>query len=244
MMATQGGCTFLDTGGGIRVRSPTRRPTRQPFPTSRRTDTQVRRIDTAGCTRDAIGRDLIVKNLKRAKRLLEKNGRGEELEFFPKTFTLPRDYGPFTDEFRKTGGVWIMKPCGRAQGKGIFLLDKLSQAKLSSVDRSIAIEMGRRPDCEMAQRDVGEGASRDISRCARGVEVHRRSLSHRRTQIRYTSLRPRSLLHPSACLPPSWRILPIQSGAVQPVESWRGSRSDREESLPVGRTVSGRRRCI
>ena len=25
------------------------------------------------------------------------------------------------------GITWIMKPCGRAQGKGIFLLDKLSQ---------------------------------------------------------------------------------------------------------------------
>jgi tubulin polyglutamylase TTLL9 len=33
----------------------------------------------------------------------------------------------FVDEFKKAGGVWIMKPSGRAQGKGIFLVSKLSQ---------------------------------------------------------------------------------------------------------------------
>ena len=241
-VAVQGRRAFLDAGGGIRVRSPARRPTRQPLPASRRTDTQVRCADTAERTRDVEDRDLIVKNLKRAKRLLEKDGRGDELGFFPKTFTLPQDYGPFTDEFRKTGGVWIMKPCGRAQGKGIFLLDKLSQAK-PAVGRSRAIET-RRLGREMAQRGVGEGASRDVSRRVRGVEVHRRSLSRRRTQVRYTSLRPRALLHPSACLSPPRRILPIQSGAVQPVEGRRGSRSGREESLPVDRTASRRRRCI
>lgn len=34
------------------------------------------------------------------------------------------------DSIRFIAGVtWIMKPCGRAQGRGIFLLDKLSQVR-------------------------------------------------------------------------------------------------------------------
>lgn len=72
----------------------------------------------------------MVKNLKRAARALEKEGRGAEMAFFPTTYILPSDYGLFREEFNRTGGVWIMKPCGRAQGKGIFMVDKLSQVKL------------------------------------------------------------------------------------------------------------------
>ena len=33
----------------------------------------------------------------------------------------------FVEEFKRSGGVWIMKPIGSAQGKGIFLFNKLSQ---------------------------------------------------------------------------------------------------------------------
>ncbi len=33
----------------------------------------------------------------------------------------------FVEEFKRSGGVWIMKPIGRAQGQGIFLFNKLSQ---------------------------------------------------------------------------------------------------------------------
>ena len=46
------------------------------------------------------------------------------------TFTLPADYTLFVEEFRRTpNSVWIMKPTNRAQGKGIFLINKLSQIK-------------------------------------------------------------------------------------------------------------------
>eukprot|EP00798_Chlamydomonas_sp_ICE-L_P013419 gene13419-19273_t len=33
----------------------------------------------------------------------------------------------FVEEFKRSGGTWIMKPIGRAQGAGIFLFNKLSQ---------------------------------------------------------------------------------------------------------------------
>jgi len=40
------------------------------------------------------------------------------------------DYSLFAEEFRKNPHmVWIMKPTNRAQGKGIFLINKLSQIK-------------------------------------------------------------------------------------------------------------------
>eukprot|EP00742_Colponemidia_sp_Colp-10_P004175 GILJ01004454.1.p1 GENE.GILJ01004454.1~~GILJ01004454.1.p1 ORF type:complete len:476 (-),score=67.04 GILJ01004454.1:192-1619(-) len=76
-------------------------------------------------------KDLLIKNLKRTKRALEKEGRVEEaskFNFFPTTFNLPAEYSLFVEEFKRNhGSVWIMKPIGRAQGKGIFLFSKLSQ---------------------------------------------------------------------------------------------------------------------
>jgi len=75
-------------------------------------------------------KDLLVKNLKRARKTLDREARlleAAKYTFFPQTFSLPSEYNMFVDEFKKSGGVWIMKPCGRAQGRGIFLIHKLSQ---------------------------------------------------------------------------------------------------------------------
>jgi tubulin polyglutamylase TTLL9 len=47
--------------------------------------------------------------------------------FYPTTYNLPGDYSLFVEEFRKIGAVWIMKPIGKSQGKGIILLNKLTQ---------------------------------------------------------------------------------------------------------------------
>lgn len=56
-------------------------------------------------------------------------------DFVPITFMLPADYNLFVEEFRKNpSSTWIMKPCGKAQGKGIFLINKLSQIKKWSRD--------------------------------------------------------------------------------------------------------------
>ena len=80
-------------------------------------------------------KDLMVKNLKRMKKQCEKEGRHEDakaFDFFPQTYHMPSESSLFIRQFKeiKAAGenqIWIMKPIGRAQGKGIFLVNKLSQ---------------------------------------------------------------------------------------------------------------------
>lgn len=82
-------------------------------------------------------KDLMVKNIKRMKRQLQRTqapGSREAARFdiYPASFVLPADYGIFAEEFKRCGGsdtVWIMKPVGSAQGKGIFLFTKLSEIR-------------------------------------------------------------------------------------------------------------------
>uniref|UniRef100_A0A7N4PPM4 Tubulin tyrosine ligase like 1 n=2 Tax=Sarcophilus harrisii TaxID=9305 RepID=A0A7N4PPM4_SARHA len=65
----------------------------------------------------------------------EPSSSPQEANFVPVTFMLPADYNLFVEEFRKSpSSTWIMKPCGKAQGKGIFLINKLSQIKKWSRD--------------------------------------------------------------------------------------------------------------
>jgi hypothetical protein len=33
----------------------------------------------------------------------------------------------FAEDFKKKGGLWIMKPTSRCQGQGIFIVDKLAK---------------------------------------------------------------------------------------------------------------------
>jgi tubulin polyglutamylase TTLL9 len=76
-------------------------------------------------------KDLLVKNMKRMKRNFEREGRFAEAEacdFVPLSFVLPADYSLFVEAFKRTGpATWIMKPAGRSQGKGIFLINRLSE---------------------------------------------------------------------------------------------------------------------
>ncbi|CAG0883813.1 unnamed protein product [Darwinula stevensoni] len=90
-------------------------------------------------------KDLLVKNVKRYRRDLEREGNplaektreGKylHLDFIPVTFMLPSDYNMFVEEFRKNpSSTWIVKPGGKSQGVGIFLINKLSQIKKWSRD--------------------------------------------------------------------------------------------------------------
>jgi tubulin polyglutamylase TTLL1 len=52
------------------------------------------------------------------------------MDIVPNTYILPGDYTLFVEEFRRNPNhMWIMKPTARAQGKGIFLVNKLNQLK-------------------------------------------------------------------------------------------------------------------
>lgn len=97
---------------------------------------------------ELVRKDLLVKNIKRYRKELEKecnplaskteiklaNGQAVNrytyLDFIPVTFVLPSDYNMFVEEFRRfPQSTWILKPCGKSQGAGIFLINKLSKLK-------------------------------------------------------------------------------------------------------------------
>ncbi|XP_063951040.1 probable tubulin polyglutamylase TTLL9 isoform X1 [Lytechinus pictus] len=74
-------------------------------------------------------KNLMVKNLKRHRKMLEREAgkiEASKCDFFPMTYELPSEYHMFVDEFKKyPGSIWIMKPVAKSQGKGIFLFRKL-----------------------------------------------------------------------------------------------------------------------
>ncbi|CAH1738759.1 polyglutamylase complex subunit TTLL1-like [Aphis gossypii] len=83
-------------------------------------------------------KDLLIRNIRRYRREMLKSGtsiakciRGTflYLDFIPTTYVLPVDYHLFLEEYRRNPSTWIVKPCGKSQGAGIFLIDKLSQLK-------------------------------------------------------------------------------------------------------------------
>lgn len=88
------------------------------------------RINHFRNSKELCRKDLMAKNLKKRRKDLEREGRIEEAaayEFIPTTFLLPREYAIFVEEFKRSGGIWIMKPSGSSQGKGIFLFSKLCE---------------------------------------------------------------------------------------------------------------------
>ncbi|CAM9891202.1 unnamed protein product, partial [Ectocarpus fasciculatus] len=80
-------------------------------------------------------KDLMVKNVKRYQREMQATGVPSSgvppyLDIVPVTYLLPADYNIFVEEFKRNpNAMWIMKPTARSQGKGIFIINKLSQIK-------------------------------------------------------------------------------------------------------------------
>lgn len=112
----------------------------------RLTDNQI--INHFPTHHELVRKDLLVKNIKRYRKDLEKenNPLAEKtevklpsgqvvtrylyLDFIPTTYILPTDYNMFVEEYRKfPQTTWILKPCGKSQGAGIFLINKLSKLK-------------------------------------------------------------------------------------------------------------------
>lgn len=105
-------------------------------------------------------KDLLIKNLKRTKRDLMKKGMIAEAEqnysFFPDTFSLPAEYSLFVEQFKNNNSnsaVYIMKPIGSSQGKGIFLFERLSQISEWKKDYRYKIESS------VGERRGGAGAA-------------------------------------------------------------------------------------
>ena len=58
-------------------------------------------------------KDLMAKNLKKMKRQLEREDKKDESKrynFIPTTFVVPAEYGLFAEEFKRSPGIYIMKP--------------------------------------------------------------------------------------------------------------------------------------
>jgi tubulin polyglutamylase TTLL9 len=80
-------------------------------------------------------KDHMVKNLKRMVSNLRREDKAAEAanyDFFPVTYLLPMEYGVFVEDFKRQTDkpIWIAKPTGKAQGKGIFLFTDLKDVKL------------------------------------------------------------------------------------------------------------------
>ena len=82
-------------------------------------------------------KDLMVKNIKRYRKDLERDrdplaerdesGKYIHMDIIPTTYIFPGDYNIFVEEFRRyPNSTWILKPSSNAQGKGIFLVNKLA----------------------------------------------------------------------------------------------------------------------
>ena len=112
-------------------------------------------------------KDLMVKNLKRYRKELERlqAERGTDLspdfDIIPTTFLLPADLSLFIEEYKRNPhSVWIMKPTSKSQGKGIFLISRLAQVKRWASSRS-AQQLGARDAyvirCAAGAHDRPEG---------------------------------------------------------------------------------------
>ncbi|KAL7754016.1 putative tubulin polyglutamylase ttll9 [Sorochytrium milnesiophthora] len=97
-------------------------------------------------------KDLLVKNVKRMmKDVAKAHGKEAALryDFISTSFVLPQEHAMFAEEFKRNPkSVWIMKPVGRAQGRGIFLINKVSQVSGWKRDPKPAarLENGEQPE--------------------------------------------------------------------------------------------------
>lgn len=71
------------------------------------------------------------KNLRKFKKQLLKEGKSEELknfDFYPLTYYMPTEYSNLINIIKENPNkVYIMKPAGRSQGFGIFLVTNIDQ---------------------------------------------------------------------------------------------------------------------
>ena len=79
-------------------------------------------------------KDLLHKHIMRVRKLNKKCN--EFFDIMPLTFLLSKEYVNFVEEFHKIKdtddfNIWIVKPVGKSRGKGIFLIDNISDVPLN-----------------------------------------------------------------------------------------------------------------
>lgn len=118
---------------------------RSSFPNyTRRGCCRIRKSITLGTIRSYAARTNSSRILRSIGRVWRKMGSSKKqlsmtsyywrYNFYPQTFILPNEYVLFADEFKRhlsslpdSRNIWIMKPTGKSQGKGIFLFNRLAQ---------------------------------------------------------------------------------------------------------------------
>ncbi|XP_033172211.1 probable tubulin polyglutamylase TTLL1 isoform X2 [Drosophila mauritiana] len=115
-------------------------------------------------------KDLLIKNIKRYRKDLERRGdplaqshppdtklgiggtRYKHLDIIPMTFVLPSDYQMFVEVFhRNPASTWIVKPCSKSQGVGIYLVNKLSKLKKFAYDARTFYPQINRDTCVISK---------------------------------------------------------------------------------------------
>ncbi|XP_070075387.1 polyglutamylase complex subunit TTLL1 isoform X1 [Drosophila takahashii] len=115
-------------------------------------------------------KDLLIKNIKRYRKDLERRGdplaqshppdtklgvggtRYKHLDIIPMTFVLPSDYQMFVEVFhRNPASTWIVKPCSKSQGVGIYLVNKLSKLKKYAYDARTFYPQINRDTCVISK---------------------------------------------------------------------------------------------
>ncbi|XP_030386605.1 probable tubulin polyglutamylase TTLL1 [Scaptodrosophila lebanonensis] len=117
-------------------------------------------------------KDLLLKNIKRYRKDLERKGdplaamyptddsklgiggtRYIHLDIIPMTFVLPADYNLFVKEYQKSpSSTWIVKPSSKSQGVGIFLVNNLSKLKKYACDaRTLHVPHLNRATCVISK---------------------------------------------------------------------------------------------
>ncbi|KAH8023062.1 hypothetical protein HPB51_010846 [Rhipicephalus microplus] len=72
-----------------------------------------RRVNHFSTHYELTRKDLLAKHMQRYQR---KRGKSQQPPvMLPSTYVLPRDYSMFVDEYKRVGGLWIVKPCGKGK---------------------------------------------------------------------------------------------------------------------------------
>ena len=113
----------------------------------------------------------------------------------PSTYLLPADYNLFAEDFKRhPNSTWIMKPCGKARGIGIFLINKVSCSCKISKNIFLAFAIEKMGKCS------NEYSAADDKRHVRHIAIHQQSASDWWQKIRPSYLRSRHFFPPSESL--------------------------------------------